>query len=224
MGEARLRRKSAELAGTLPVPWIDVKAGNEHSANHSLPGLLHLLDGLAPGQRPRIVRRGCGSDLVMRSLEERGQPYLFRQGWEGIDSSLSLGGWRGFTTPDLHRCRLSARAVALAYNWWSLYVRLANPKARREAITSRSWLITSVGRRTEHAGQTTATLTAMHGESGKARDALIRVSRLLQGWGQEAAEQLDGKTVWVRCCEHLGQILAAIGPPKKAHAITFASG
>lgn len=48
------------------------------------------------------------------------------------------------------------------YNWWSLYLRLANPQSRREAITSRPWLMSSVGRRTEHAGQTTITLTGMH--------------------------------------------------------------
>lgn len=80
---------------------------------------------------------------------------------------------------------------ALVQNWWSLYVRLANPRARREAITSRSWSMTSVGRRTEHAGHTTITLTAMYAEFGKACDALIRVSCLLQGWAQEAAEKLN---------------------------------
>jgi hypothetical protein len=63
-------------------------------------------------------------------------------------------GWGGFTTQDLHRCQLAARAVALVYNWRSLFFRLANPEARREAITSRPWLMTSVGRRTEHTGQT----------------------------------------------------------------------
>jgi len=37
-------------------------------------------------------------------------------------------------------------------------VRLANPEARREAITSRPWLMSAVERRTERAGQTTITL------------------------------------------------------------------
>ena len=119
---------------------------------------------------------------------------------------------------------LLAQAIKATFERWSLYVRLANPRARREAITSRPWLMTSVGRRTEHAGQTTITLTSMHGEFEKARDALVRVSRLLQGWVQEAAEQLNGKSVWHRCCEHLKQILAAIGPPKKVPAIGLASG
>jgi len=58
-----------------------------------------------------------------------------------------------FTTHDLHRCQLAARAVALIYNWWSLFVRLANPPARREAITSRPWLMAANRSRTDHAGR-----------------------------------------------------------------------
>jgi len=42
--------------------------------------------------------------------------------------------------------------VALIYNWWSWYVRLANPKNRMEAITSRPKLLSAVGRLTNHAG------------------------------------------------------------------------
>lgn len=103
--------------------------------------------------------------------------------------------------------------MALVYNWWSLFVRLANPEARREAITSRPWLMSSVGRRTEHAGQTTITLTGLHVHFEKARAALMRVSALLQGWVAEAAEQLNSITVWRRVCDHLKHLLAGIAPP-----------
>ena len=58
-----------------------------------------------------------------------------------FDELKNQWGWGGFTTHDLHRCQLAARAVALIYNWWSLFVRLAHPQARREAITSRPWLM-----------------------------------------------------------------------------------
>ncbi|MBV8524379.1 MAG: IS6 family transposase [Acetobacteraceae bacterium] len=44
-------------------------------------------------------------------------------------------GWDGFTTQDLKRCRLLARSIGLIYNWWSLFVRLADPEHYREAIT-----------------------------------------------------------------------------------------
>jgi hypothetical protein len=103
--------------------------------------------------------------------------------------------------------------VALIYNWWSLFVRLANPQARREAITSRPWLMASVGHRTEHAGQTTITLTGLHAHFGKARAALMRVSALLQGWVAQAAEPLNSTSVWTLVCAHLKHVLAGVAPP-----------
>ena len=148
-----------------------------------------------------------------------GQLYRDRADAENaFDELKNQWGWGGFTTHDLHRCQLAARAVALIYNWWSLFVRLANPQARREAITSRPWLMSSVGRRTEHAGQTTITLTGLHAHFEKARAALMRVSAMLQGWLARAAEQLHPTTVWNLVCEHLKCLLAGVGPPR-AHRL-----
>jgi hypothetical protein len=142
-----------------------------------------------------------------------GQLYRDRADAENaFDELKNQWGWGGFTTHDLHRCQLAARTVALVYNWWSLFVRLANPDARREAITSRPWLMSSVGRRTEHAGQTTITLTGLHAHFDKARAALMRVSALLQGWVAQAAEQLNPTTVWNLVCDHIKRVLAGIGP------------
>lgn len=141
-----------------------------------------------------------------------GQLYRDRADAENaFDELKNQWGWGGFTTHDLHRCQLAARAVALIYNWWSLFVRLANPPARREAITSRPWLMAAIGRRTEHAGQTTLTLTGLHAEFAKARAALTRVSALLQAWVTHAAEQLHATTVWGLCCDYLKQLLAGVG-------------
>ena len=50
-------------------------------------------------------------------------------------------GWGGFVTHDVKRCRLTARFVALVYNWWSLFVRLADPDRHTEALTSRPLLL-----------------------------------------------------------------------------------
>ena len=59
-----------------------------------------------------------------------GQLYRDRADCEnGFDELKNPWGWGGYTTQDLERCNLSARAVALIYNWWSWYVRLAHPKA-----------------------------------------------------------------------------------------------
>jgi hypothetical protein len=74
-------------------------------------------------------------------------------------------------------------------------VRPANPPAHREAISSRPWLMAAIGRRTEHAGQTTLTSTGLHAEFNKARAALTRMSALLQAWPAHAAEQLNATTV-----------------------------
>ena len=144
-----------------------------------------------------------------------GQLYRDRADAENaFDELKNQWGWGGFTTHDLHRCQLSARAVALIYNWWSLFVRLAHPEARREAMTSRPWLMSSVGRLTSHAGQTTLTLTGLHAHFDKARQALIQVSAWLQAWAIEAAEQLKTLTVWHRVCNHLKHTLAGISPPQ----------
>jgi len=85
----------------------------------------------------------------------------------GFDELKNQWGWGGYTTHDLERCNLSARAVALIYNWWSWYVRLAHPKTRLEAITSRPMLLSGIARLTQHAGQSRLllTLTYAAGES-----------------------------------------------------------
>lgn len=312
------------MAGLRLVLGMEVRAGDEHTGSHGLPGLVELLDGLPPERKPALVRGDCGfgSDTLMRPLEERGQGYLFKlkltknvkrhierlfresgwadagQGWEGRDGQLKLTGWQaarrvvvlrrplqgelliaqddgdgqqwlgfieadraagkritgyeyavlvtntahevlslgqlyrdradaenafdelknqwgwgGFTTHDLHRCRLSARAVALAYNWWSLFVRLAHPQARREAITSRPWLMAAVGRATSHAGQTTITLCGLHAHVEQAKAALMQVSARLQAWAKQTAEQFTTQAVWRCVCDYLKQTLAAIGSP-----------
>jgi len=71
-------------------------------------------------------------------LEAMGQLYRDRADCEnGFDELKNQWGWGGYTTHDIERSNLSARAGALIYNWWGWYVRLAHPKTRLEAITSR---------------------------------------------------------------------------------------
>ena len=66
-----------------------------------------------------------------------GQLYRDRCDCEnGFDELKNQWGWGGFTTHDMHRSQITARAVALVYNGWSWYVRAANPNARREALIS----------------------------------------------------------------------------------------
>ncbi len=111
------------------------------------------------------------------ALESIGQLYRDRADCEnGFDELKNQWGWGGYTTQDMERCNLSARAVALIYNWWSWYVRLAHPKTRLEAITSRPLLLSGVVRLTQHAGQARLLLTLTHaaGDQIKAMIANVR--------------------------------------------------
>ena len=113
----------------------------------------------------------------------------------GFDELKNQWGWGGFTTQDLHRSQLSARAVALVYNWWSWYVRAANPGARREALTSRPLLLAAVGRATSHAGQTLLHLTPMHAETGLIKSMIANVQAAIRHV-RLAAEQLPKLDRW----------------------------
>ena len=111
------------------------------------------------------------------ALESIGQLYRDRADCEnGFDELKNQWGWGGYTTQDMERCNLSARAVALIYNWWSWYVRLAHPKTRLEAITSRPLLLSGVVRLTQHASQARLLLTLTHaaGDQIKAMIANVR--------------------------------------------------
>ena len=112
------------------------------------------------------VKRWDYAVLVTNSdyeLKAIGQLYRDRADCEnGFDELKNQWGWGGYTTQDLERCNLSARAVALIYNWWSWYVRLAHPATRLEAITSRPLLLAGVARLTQHAGQSRLLLTLSH--------------------------------------------------------------
>lgn len=119
-----------------------------------------------------------------------------------FDELKNQWGWGGYTTHDLKRCRLTATTVALAYNWWSLFVRLAHPQARLEAITSRPLLLSGIGRLTTHAGKAHLSITPMHARATKARELLTAVSDRLKSW-KKTAEQLTVVSVWQRVCEFI---------------------
>jgi hypothetical protein len=109
-----------------------------------------------------------------------GQLYRDRVDAENaFDELKNQWGWGGFTTQDLTRCRLLAGTIALIYNWWSLFVRLADPDHHREAITTRPLLLTAIARQTQHAGQVTLTISSTHAARDKAREAYRRIAGFL---------------------------------------------
>ena len=138
-----------------------------------------------------------------------------------FDELKNQWGWGGFTTHDLKRCQFTAMTVALAYNWWSLFVRLAHPKARLEAITSRPFLLSGIGQLTTHAGQIHLAITAMHGKAEKAKAILMRVSRQLNDW-KDTAEQLTSTSVWHRVCAFIMAAVAGFNwfEARRNHALS----
>jgi hypothetical protein len=127
-----------------------------------------------------------------------GQLYRDRADCENsFDELKNQWGWGGFTTRDLKRCRLMAGCVALVFNWWNLFVRLADPDHHREAITSRPLLLQAIGRQTNHAGRTNVTITSSHGEHNRARQALTRIAGFFAEL-RKTAEQLTPLERWYR--------------------------
>jgi Transposase DDE domain group 1 len=127
-----------------------------------------------------------------------GQLYRDRADCEnGFDELKNHWGWGGFTTHDLKRCRLMAAAVALVFNWWNLFVRLADPNHHREAITSRPLLLQAIGRQTNHASRITVIITSSHGEHHRARRALTRIAAFFAEL-RKTAEQLSAVERWYK--------------------------
>ena len=130
------------------------------------------------------------------------QLYRDRADCENVfDELKNQWGWGGFTTHDLARCRLTARMVALVYNWWNIFVRLAEPDKHLEAITSRPLLLAGIAERTRHGRQTTLRIASTHGNALWAERVLTGVTRFLRGL-VESAEQLPTEVRWARILAH----------------------
>src|SRR5208337_5012718 len=84
---------------------------------------------------------------------------------------------------------IAARLVALFYNWWNIFVRLAEPDWHREAITSRPLLLHAIATRSRYARQTTITIASSHAKSVPAAKALRAVAMFLRALAK-TAEQL----------------------------------
>ena len=93
-----------------------------------------------------------------------------------FDEIKNQWGWGGFVTHKIKPCRLVARMIALIYNWWSLFVRLAEPDKHFEAIVSRPLLLHGVGKQTTHAAQKTITITSTHGRASYVKEAYQRIN------------------------------------------------
>jgi hypothetical protein len=133
---------------------------------------------------------------LVEELASFGQLYRDRADSENIfDELKNQWGWGGFVTHDLARCRLAARLVALFYDWWNIFVRLAEPDWHREAITSRPLLLHAIAERVRHARQTTIKIASTHARSIPAAEALRAVAMFLRSLVR-TAEQLTDLQRW----------------------------
>ena len=157
-------------------------------------------------------------------LEHMGQLYRDRADCEnGFDEIKNQWGWGGYSTHDIERCALSARAVALIYNWWSWYVRLANPKNRMEAITSRPKLLSAVGRLTNHGGQSKILLTVMHESVAQIKRLVANVRAGIQ-YLSSKAPQLSKSDRWVAMVRFIVDRILAAQPKSRLVPVASPSG
>jgi len=148
------------------------------------------------GEATEVYEYSVVVTSLVEETETFGQLYRDRGDGENIfDEMKNQWGWGGFTTRDLARCRLAARLNALVYDWWNIFVRLADPNLHREAITSRPLFLTAIATRTRHARQTTIRVTSSHAQAKPAARALEAVAAFLNRLA-ENAEQLMRPQKW----------------------------
>jgi hypothetical protein len=145
-------------------------------------------------------------------LVQIGQLYRDRADCEnGFDEIKNQWGWGGYSTQDIERCALSARAVALVYNWWSWYVRLANPKSRLEAKTSRPKLLSAVGKLTSHARVNKIVLALTHEAATQIKAMIVNVRAGIEHI-RSAAPQLTGLQRWHALACYIAEKILAFVP------------
>ena len=185
-----------------------VERKTEKESHHELgwPMLAHC--GPAPEYEYQVLVSNLSEEIL--SIAD-----LYRQRADAenvYDELKNQWGWGGFMTKDLLRCQVAARNVALIYNWWSLFVRCAEPERPREAVTSRPLLLCAVGRVIESGRQVTLRLTSMHAQAAHAQSLLTDLSLFLSGL-KNTAEQLSPSQCWERIW---ARILAPLLTPRAA--------
>ena len=124
------------------------------------------------------------------------QLYRDRADCENVfDEIKNQWGWAGFVTRDLKRCRIVARLIALFYNWWNVFTRLAQPDRHLEAVTSRPLLLQAVGRLVTTGRRQIIRLTSTHALADRIRATFNRIGQFLNDLAQ-TAEQLSTDAIW----------------------------
>ncbi len=182
---------------------------------------LHFIDENEPVKSWEYAVLVCNTHYELHNI---GQLYRDRADCEnGFDEIKNQWGWGGYTTHDIERCALSARAVALIYNWWSWYVRLAHPKTRLEAITSRPKLLSAVGRMTSHAGQKKILLTLTHEAAHQIKGLVTNVRHGLR-LIHDTAPQLTKSQRWIALVRYIVERILACAPRPNLGLVALGAG
>ena len=125
------------------------------------------------------------------------QLYRDRGDCENIfDELKNQWGWGGFTTQDIKRSSLMARMIALTYNWWNIFCRLAEPDKHMEAQTSRPLLQKVIGRLSNCGGKRLIHLTAVGSQAAETKRLFEKISAFINRIISTAA-QLNPVYRWV---------------------------
>ena len=213
--DSELRLSGWNRARRVVVLRRRVKSSQVTEASNESPQ--HELQFLDPSDKARLWEYAVLVTNADYSLEATGQLYRDRADCEnGFDELKNQWGWGGYTTHDLERCNLSARAVALIYNWWSWYVRLAHPKARLEAITSRPMLLSGIARLTQHAGQSRLLLTLSHAAGDQIKTMITNIRAGLDHV-LASAPQLPKASRWSALVRYIVSKILAARPKNARH-------
>ena len=213
--DSELRLSGWNRARRVVVLRRRVKSSQVAEASNESPQ--HELQFLDPSDKARLWEYAVLVTNADYSLQATGQLYRDRADCEnGFDELKNQWGWGGYTTHDLERCNLSARAVALIYNWWSWYVRLAHPKARLEAITSRPMLLSGIARLTQHAGQSRLLLTLSHAAGDQIKTMITNIRAGLDHV-LASAPQLPKASRWSALVRYIVSKILAARPKNARH-------
>lgn len=141
------------------------------------------------------------------------QAYRDRADSENMfDELKNQWGWTGFSTQDLKRSQLMARIVALIFNWWSLFTRMASGRTHGEAITTRPLFLSGIGRQIKSGRQRHLSLSSLHAKARRVAKSLASISAWLQAF-RDSAEQLSKRERWA---DLLRWIFRQFLPPRPA--------
>ncbi len=130
-----------------------------------------------------------------------------------FDEIKNQWGWGGFVTRQLQTSQIMARTVALIYNWWNLFVRLAIPEKHHEAISSRPLLLSSVGRLTESGRQRRMVITSTHAQRALIQRAYTRIHDFFS-WLKATAPQLTPQECWQLIVTKSMEVFMGQDPPQ----------